>query len=54
MINEPESAIVREAALRFITCAGPEIGVASTKAFSTQLLVLFMWHCCWPNLMIDC
>ncbi|MDR1854849.1 MAG: glutamine--fructose-6-phosphate transaminase (isomerizing) [Azoarcus sp.] len=35
--NVPESAIVREAALRFITRAGPEIGVASTKAFTTQL-----------------
>jgi glucosamine--fructose-6-phosphate aminotransferase (isomerizing) len=33
----PESAIVRETALRFITRAGPEIGVASTKAFTTQL-----------------
>ncbi|MBT9523486.1 MAG: glutamine--fructose-6-phosphate transaminase (isomerizing), partial [Dechloromonas sp.] len=30
--NVPESAIVRECALRFITRAGPEIGVASTKA----------------------
>ncbi|MCL2161212.1 MAG: glutamine--fructose-6-phosphate transaminase (isomerizing) [Betaproteobacteria bacterium] len=37
--NVPESAIVREAALRFITRAGPEIGVASTKAFTTQLVV---------------
>jgi len=36
--NVPESAIVREAALRFITRAGPEIGVASTKAFTTQLV----------------
>ncbi|MDR2259588.1 MAG: glutamine--fructose-6-phosphate transaminase (isomerizing) [Azoarcus sp.] len=35
--NVPESAIAREAALRFITRAGPEIGVASTKAFTTQL-----------------
>lgn len=40
--NVPESAIVRECALRFITRAGPEIGVASTKAFSTQLATLFM------------
>jgi glucosamine--fructose-6-phosphate aminotransferase (isomerizing) len=39
--NVPESAIVREAALRFITRAGPEIGVASTKAFTTQLAALF-------------
>jgi glucosamine--fructose-6-phosphate aminotransferase (isomerizing) len=35
--NVPESAIAREASLRFITRAGPEIGVASTKAFTTQL-----------------
>jgi len=40
--NVPESAIVREAALRFITRAGPEIGVASTKAFTTQLAALAM------------
>ena len=38
----PESAIVRECALRFITRAGPEIGVASTKAFTTQLAALFL------------
>ena len=40
--NVPESAIVRECALRFITRAGPEIGVASTKAFTTQLAALFL------------
>ena len=40
--NVPESAIVRESALRFITRAGPEIGVASTKAFTTQLAALFV------------
>ncbi|MCD1588720.1 glutamine--fructose-6-phosphate transaminase (isomerizing) [Halomonas sp. IOP_14] len=40
--NVPESAIVRETALRFITRAGPEIGVASTKAFTTQLSALFL------------
>ncbi|TXG94821.1 MAG: glutamine--fructose-6-phosphate transaminase (isomerizing) [Rhodocyclaceae bacterium] len=40
--NVPESAIVRESALRFITRAGPEIGVASTKAFTTQLAALFL------------
>ncbi len=38
--NVPESAIVRETALCFITRAGPEIGVASTKAFTTQLAAL--------------
>jgi glucosamine--fructose-6-phosphate aminotransferase (isomerizing) len=36
--NVPESAIVREAALQFVTRAGPEIGVASTKAFTAQLV----------------
>jgi glucosamine--fructose-6-phosphate aminotransferase (isomerizing) len=40
--NVPESAIVRECAMRFITRAGPEIGVASTKAFTTQLAALFL------------
>ncbi len=40
--NVPESAIVRECALRFLTRAGPEIGVASTKAFTTQLASLFL------------
>ncbi|MEY2631895.1 MAG: hypothetical protein RIR00_549 [Pseudomonadota bacterium] len=42
LCNVPESAIVRESALRFITRAGPEIGVASTKAFTTQLAGLFL------------
>ncbi|MDR0672852.1 MAG: glutamine--fructose-6-phosphate transaminase (isomerizing) [Zoogloeaceae bacterium] len=40
--NVPESSLVRETALRFITRAGPEIGVASTKAFTTQLAALFL------------
>ncbi|WP_374327462.1 glutamine--fructose-6-phosphate transaminase (isomerizing) [Azonexus sp.] len=40
--NVPESAIVRECAMRFVTRAGPEIGVASTKAFTTQLVALFV------------
>ncbi len=40
--NVPESAIVRACRLRFITRAGPEIGVASTKAFTTQLATLFL------------
>ncbi len=40
--NVPESALVRETALRFLTRAGPEIGVASTKAFTTQLAALFL------------
>ncbi len=42
LCNVPESAIVRECALRFLTRAGPEIGVASTKAFTTQLVALFL------------
>ena len=40
--NVPESSIVRESDLVFLTHAGPEIGVASTKAFTTQLVALFM------------
>ncbi len=38
--NVAESALVRETSLRFLTRAGPEIGVASTKAFTTQLAAL--------------
>lgn len=40
--NVPESSLVRENDLRFITRAGPEIGVASTKAFTTQLAALYL------------
>ena len=40
--NVPESALVRASKLRFLTRAGPEIGVASTKAFTTQLVALFL------------
>ena len=40
--NVPESALIRLAKLRFLTRAGPEIGVASTKAFTTQLAALFL------------
>jgi glutamine---fructose-6-phosphate transaminase (isomerizing) len=40
--NVPESALIRQAALKFLTRAGPEIGVASTKAFTTQLAALFL------------
>ncbi len=39
--NVPESAIPRLSAMQFLTRAGAEIGVASTKAFSTQLVALF-------------
>ena len=38
--NVPESSIVREAGLVLMTRAGLEIGVASTKAFTTQLVAL--------------
>jgi glucosamine--fructose-6-phosphate aminotransferase (isomerizing) len=38
--NVPESSIVREADLVLMTRAGLEIGVASTKAFTTQLVAL--------------
>jgi glucosamine--fructose-6-phosphate aminotransferase (isomerizing) len=40
--NVPESALIRASKLRFLTRAGPEIGVASTKAFTTQLVSLFV------------
>jgi len=38
--NVPESSVVREADLKLMTRAGPQIGVASTKAFTTQLAAL--------------
>ena len=40
--NAPESSLVRESELVMLTRAGPEIGVASTKAFTTQLTALGM------------
>ena len=40
--NVPESSLVREADLSLMTRAGPEIGVASTKAFTTQLVALLL------------
>ncbi len=40
--NVAESALVRATDLRFLTRAGPEIGVASTKAFTTQLAALVL------------
>lgn len=42
IVNAPGSTMVREADLQFLTRAGVEIGVASTKAFVTQLTSLFM------------
>ncbi len=41
--NVPESSLIREADLVFLTRAGVEIGVASTKAFTTQLMGLFLF-----------
>ena len=38
--NVPESSITRSSRLKFLTRAGPEIGVASTKAFTAQLASL--------------
>jgi len=40
--NVPTSSLARESDLVFLTKAGPEIGVASTKAFTTQLIGLLM------------
>ncbi len=40
--NVPESSLVREAGMTLMTRAGPEIGVASTKAFTTQLVALLL------------
>lgn len=40
--NVPESSLVRESDLVLMTRAGPEIGVASTKAFTTQLVALLL------------
>ena len=42
LCNVSTSALVRECALAYLTRAGVEIGVASTKAFSTQLAGLFL------------
>lgn len=40
--NVPDSSLVRESDMAFMTKAGPEIGVASTKAFTTQLTALYL------------
>ncbi|MGI9283901.1 MAG: glutamine--fructose-6-phosphate transaminase (isomerizing) [Pseudomonadales bacterium] len=42
IVNAPESSLVRESDLVLMTQAGPEIGVASTKAFTTQLTALLL------------
>ena len=43
IVNVPESSMVRETDLSLMTAAGPEIGVASTKAFTTQLVALLIF-----------
>jgi glutamine---fructose-6-phosphate transaminase (isomerizing) len=43
--NSPESSLTRLSNLTFLTHAGPEIGVASTKAFTTQLVALALLIC---------
>src|SRR5204862_7809389 len=40
--NVPESSLIRSSSLKFLTRAGPEIGVASTKAFTAQLATLLL------------
>jgi glucosamine--fructose-6-phosphate aminotransferase (isomerizing) len=40
--NVPESSLARNSTLKFLTRAGPEIGVASTKAFTSQLAALLL------------
>lgn len=40
--NVPNSSLVRESDMVFLTQAGPEVGVASTKAFTTQLTALYL------------
>ena len=45
IVNAPESSLVRESELVLMTRAGPEIGVASTKAFTTQLTALLLLVC---------
>ena len=42
LCNVPTSSLVRETDLNLLTQAGPEIGVASTKAFTTQLAALML------------
>ena len=39
--NSPRSTIARESVLKFITKCGPEVSVASTKAFTSQLVGLY-------------
>src|SRR5436309_4568231 len=49
IVNQPESTIARESDVILPTLAGPEIGVASTKAFTTQLAVLAAFTTAMPR-----
>jgi len=42
IVNVPGSSIARESDIVLYTKAGPEIGVASTKAFTSQLIILYL------------
>jgi glutamine---fructose-6-phosphate transaminase (isomerizing) len=48
--NKPESSLIRESELSLLTHAGPEMGVASTKAFTTQLTALLLLTTCLAQL----
>jgi glucosamine--fructose-6-phosphate aminotransferase (isomerizing) len=48
--NSAESSLTRLSDLTFLTHAGPEIGVASTKSFTTQLVALALLTCSISNL----
>jgi glucosamine--fructose-6-phosphate aminotransferase (isomerizing) len=48
--NVASSAMMRETRLKYLTHAGVEIGVASTKAFTTQLVALFLLALCLAKL----
>ncbi|MFO1302478.1 MAG: glutamine--fructose-6-phosphate transaminase (isomerizing) [Burkholderiales bacterium] len=43
--NVATSSMMRETVMKFLTRAGTEVGVASTKAFTTQLVALFLLAC---------
>jgi glucosamine--fructose-6-phosphate aminotransferase (isomerizing) len=49
LVNQPESSIAREADVVLPTRAGTEIGVASTKAFTTQLMALAVLTLDWAG-----
>ena len=51
--NSPESSLVRASDLTIFTHAGREIGVASTKAFTTQLVVLLLLAICLRRRRMD-